>query len=64
MQKFCFDYKKRKYREKSKLCYMDADNFTVYIKVGDIQKDIAEDVEIRLYISSNYQLNRELRKKD
>ena len=43
---------------------MDADNFTVYIKAGDIQKDIAEDVEIRLYISSNYQLNRELRKKD
>ena len=64
MQKFCFDYKKQKYREKSKLCYMDADNFTVYIKAGDIQKDIAEDVEIRLYISSNYQLNRELRKKD
>ena len=64
MQKFYFDYKKRKYREKSKLCYMDSDNFTVYIKAGDIQKDIAEDVEIRLYISSNYQLNRELRKKD
>ena len=31
--------------EKPKLCYMDTDNFIVYIKTDDIYKDIEEDVE-------------------
>ena len=30
---------------KKKLCYMDTDSFTVYIKSDYIYKDIAEDVE-------------------
>ena len=40
---------------------MDKDNFVVYIKTGDIYKDIAGDVETILY-TSNYELNRPLPK--
>ena len=32
MYKFWYDYVKRKYNEKAKLCYMDTDSFIVYIK--------------------------------
>ena len=32
MYEFWYDYVKVKYDEKAKLCYMDADSFTVYIK--------------------------------
>ena len=43
---------------KTKICkrlsYMDTDSFIVYLKTGDIYKDIAEDVETRLDIS-NYE---------
>ena len=42
-----YDYVKPKYGEKAKLCYMDAGSFVVYIKMDDIYKDIAEDVETR-----------------
>ena len=42
---FWYDYIKPKYGEKAKFCYMDTDNFTVYIKRDDIYKDITEDVE-------------------
>ena len=35
---------------------MDTDSFIVYIKTGDIYKDIAEDVETR-FDSSNYELD-------
>ena len=41
MYKFWYDYVKRKYNEKAKLCYMDTDSFTVYIKI-----DIYEDMQI------------------
>ena len=29
----------------TKLCYMDTDSFTVYIKTVDVYKDIAQDIE-------------------
>ena len=45
MYEFWYDYAKPKYGVKAKLCYMDADSFIVYIKTGDIYKDIAKDVE-------------------
>ena len=45
MYEFWYDYVKPKYGVKAKLCYMDADSFIVYIKTGDIYKDIAKDVE-------------------
>ena len=43
------------------MCYMDTDSFTVYIKTGDIYKNIAEDVGTR-FDSSNYELDRPLSK--
>ena len=32
MYEFWYDYVKPEYGEKAKLCYMDTDSFTVYIK--------------------------------
>ena len=61
MYEFWYDYVKPKYGEKSKMCYMDTDSFTVYIKTDDICKDIAEDVETR-FDTSNYELDRPLSK--
>ena len=49
MYDFWYDYVKPTYREKAKLCYMDTNNFIVYIKADVIYKDIAEDVETRLH---------------
>ena len=40
---------------------MDIDSFIVYIKAGDIYKDIAEDLENR-FDTSNYELDRQLLK--
>ena len=62
MYEFWCNYVKRKYDEKVKLCYMDTDSFIVYIKTGDIYKDIAEDVETR-FDTSNYELDRLLQKR-
>ena len=61
MYDFWYDYVKPEYGEKSKLCYMDTDSFIVYIKIDDIYKHIAEDVETR-FGTSNYQLDRPLPK--
>ena len=52
MYEFWYDYVKRKYSEKAKLCYMDTDSFIAYIKKDDIYKDIAENVETRFYTSN------------
>ena len=54
MYEVCYDYVKPKYGEKEKLCYGDTDRFAVYIKTGDIYKDIAEDVETK-FDTSNYE---------
>ena len=43
------------------MCYGDTDSFAVYIKTGDIYKDIAEDVETK-FDTSNYELDRPLPK--
>ena len=56
-----YDYVKPKYGEKAKLCYMDTDSFIVYIKLDNIYKDNAEDVETR-FCTSNYELDRPLPK--
>ena len=61
MYEFSYDYVKPKYGRKSKLCCMDTDNFIVDIKTDDINKDIAEDFEIR-FNTSNYELDRPLPK--
>ena len=61
MREFQYDYVKLKYGEKVKLCYMDTDSFTVYIKTDHIYKDVAEDAETR-FDTSNYELDRPLSK--
>ena len=48
MLEFRYNYLKPKYLEKTKLCYMDTDNFTVYIKTEDIYIDFAKDAETDL----------------
>ena len=52
---FWYDYVKQKYGEKVKLCNTDTNSFIVYIKIGDIYKDFAEDVETR-FDTVNYEL--------
>ena len=47
MYEFWYDYLKPKYGEKAKLCYMDTDGFIAEVKLVDIYKDIAEDIETR-----------------
>ena len=47
MYDFWYDYVKPIYGEKTKLLYVDADSFIVYMKMGDIYKDIVGDVETR-----------------
>ena len=56
MYEFWYDYIKPKYKEKARLCYMDTDNFVMYIKTEDFYKDIADDVE-RWFDTSNYDEN-------
>ena len=61
MYGFWYDYVKPRYGKKAKFCYMDTNNFIVYIKTDDIYKDIGEDVETR-FDTSNYELDRPLPK--
>ena len=61
MHEFWYNYVKPKYSEKVKLCYLDTDSFTVYIKADDIYKDTSEDIETR-FDTSNYELDRPLPK--
>ena len=48
MLEFRYNYLKTKYLEKTKLCHMDTDNFTVYIKAENIYIDFAKDAETDL----------------
>ena len=57
MSKFWYDYIKPKYCEKAKLYYMDTDHLIVQVKIDDIYKDIAEDVETE-FDTSNYGMDR------
>ena len=59
MYEFWHDYKKPKYNDKVKLCYMNMDSFIMTIKTNDFYKDIAIDVE-KIFDTSNYELNRPL----
>ena len=53
MYEFWYDYIKRKYKEKARLCYMDMDSCVMHIKSEYFYKDIAGDVEGR-FGTSNY----------
>ena len=61
MFEFWYDYVKPQYGVKAKLCYIDTDNFIVYITTDYIYKDITENVETR-FDTSSYKLNRPLPK--
>ena len=41
---FWYDYIKPKYQDSTKLCYMDADHFAIYIKSEDFYEDVADDI--------------------
>ena len=56
---FWYDYVKPKYVENAKFCYMNTDSFIVHVKIDDIYKDIAEDVETR-FDTSDFELGRPL----
>ena len=43
------------------MCDLDTDSFIVYIKIDEIYKDIAEDVETR-FNTSSYELDKSLPK--
>ena len=60
MYEFWYDYVKPKYDEKVKLCFMGTD-IIVFIKTGNIYKEIAENVE-RKFDMSNCKLERLLQK--
>ena len=59
MYEFWYDHIKRKYRDRSKLCYTDTDSFIVYIKTEDFFEYISNDVE-RWFDTSNYNDKRPL----
>ena len=61
MYEFWYEYVVPKYGENAKLCYMDTNSFIVYLKMDDVYKNIAEDVE-KLFDTSVYELGRPLRK--
>ena len=56
---FLYDSVKPKCEEKAKLCYMDRDSLTFYIKTEDIYVDIAKEIEVRFY-TSKYELEESL----
>ena len=56
MYEFWYDYIKPKYRDRSKLCFMDTDSFVIHIITEDFYKDIANDIE-RWLDTSNYDKN-------
>ena len=50
---FQYDHVKPIYGLNTKPCYMDTDSFIVHLKIDDIYKCIAEDVESRLNTSNS-----------
>ena len=56
MYKFCYDYIKPKYGDKTKLCYTDTDSFIIHITTEDFFEDISNVVKI-WFDTSNYDEN-------
>ena len=56
MYEFWYDYRKPRYKDKAKLCYMDTDSFVINIFTEDFFEDINNDVE-RWFDASNYDKN-------
>ena len=47
LYEFHYDYRRRKYGSKIKLCYMDTDSFVYEMETEDFYRDIAKDVKNR-----------------
>ena len=56
MYELWYDYVKRKYKDKGKLCYTDTDSFVINISTEDLFEGINNDVE-RWFDISNYDKN-------
>ena len=56
MYEFWYDCINPKYKDKTRLCYMDTDSFIIHIKTEDFYEDIADDDE-KLFDTSNYDKN-------
>ena len=56
MYELWYDYVKRKYKDKGKLCYTDTDSFVINISTEDFFEGINNDVE-RWFDISNYDKN-------
>ena len=57
MYELWYDCIKPKNQDNARLCYMDTDSFSIYIKTEDLYEDIADDVDKR-FDTSNYEVNR------
>ena len=53
MYEFWYDYVKPKYQDKTKLRYMDTDNFAIHTKTEYFYEDITNDVE-KWFDTCNY----------
>ena len=56
MYEFWYDYVNPKYKDKTKLCYMDIDSLVINIFTEDFLEDINNDVE-RWFDTSNHDAN-------
>ena len=63
MYEFWCDYVKPKYGENVKHCYMDRGSFIAHVKIDDIWKDMAEDVEKDLTLQILNNLDHSLKEK-
>ena len=63
MYELWYDSLQPKYNDKTELCYMDTDSFTLYVKTDDFVSDISNDIN-KLFDTSNYSkdINRPLEK--
>ena len=59
MYDYWYNEVKPKYKDKTRLCYMDMDSLIMHIKTEDFYKDISDDAE-RMYDTSNYTVERSL----
>ena len=55
MHDFWYDYVEPKYNKNAKLYYMDTNSFIAHVKTEDIYKDIAKDVEEKIFMIIKYQ---------
>ena len=55
---FWYDYVKLKYGQNTKLCYMDADSFTVHVETDDITKILKKMLKKDLTLQTMEQTNR------